>query len=105
VLLFDSMGGRVRDLGDDDTAFPHRAAHASMQIYTWNRNGAAAVDGAQRALTPLIGTGSYVNYINAGQDDWAESYWGGHRARLRRVVSSFDPAGVFTFPHSVLASR
>ncbi len=105
VLLFDSMGGRVQQLGDDDTAFPHRAAHASVQIYTWNRDGAAAVDDTQRVLTPLIGTGSYVNYINPAQGDWAESYWGGHRARLREVVSSFDPTGVFAFPHSVLASR
>ncbi len=102
VLLFDSMGGQVRQLGADDTAFPHRAAHASVQIYTWNRNGAEAVNAAQQALTPVIGSGSYVNYLNPGQADWAESYWGDHRTRLRRVVSSFDPTGVFTFPQSVL---
>jgi hypothetical protein len=104
VLLFDSMGGRVRQLADDDTAFAHRAAHSSVQIYTWNRNGAEAVDAAQQALTPVIGSGSYVNYINPGQADWAQSYWGDHRAKLRRIVSSFDPTGVFTFPQSVLNS-
>jgi FAD/FMN-containing dehydrogenase len=104
VLLFDSMGGQVGQLGVDDTAFPHRAAHASVQIYTWNRNGAEAVEAAQQALTPVIGSGSYVNYLNPGQADWAQSYWGEHRGRLRQIVSSFDPTGVFTFPQSVLRS-
>jgi hypothetical protein len=104
VLLFDSMGGRVRQPGPEDTAFPHRTALASVQIYTWNRNGAGAVDAAQQALTPLIGSGSYVNYINPSQVDWAQSYWGGHQARLRRIVASFDPTGVFDFPQSVLRS-
>jgi hypothetical protein len=102
VLLFDSIDGQVSQLGATETAFPHRSANASVQIYSWGGNSGDGVNQVQQALTAVIGASSYVNYVNPLQTDWATSYWGANLPRLRQVVSSYDPNGVFTFPQSVL---
>jgi hypothetical protein len=102
VLLFDSLGGQVAGLHAADTAFVHRAAHASVQIYSGSSAANPAVLAVQHALAPILGTGSYVNYLNQSQTDWATAYYGSNLTRLRRVIRKYDPDGVFTFPQSVL---
>lgn len=97
VLLFDSLGGEVSDFAPTDTAFPHRKALASVQIYTSSSSGDPAVLDVQKALTPVTGNGSYVNYLNAGQSDWATAYWGKNQTKLRKVVRKYDPDGVLDF--------
>ncbi|MCE0539511.1 FAD-binding oxidoreductase [Kineosporia rhizophila] len=97
VLLLDSLGGEVADLSPTDTAFVHRKALASVQIYTSSATGDPAVLAVQKALTPLTGPGSYVNYLNAGQNDWGSAYWGKNLTRLRKVVKKYDPDGVLDF--------
>src|SRR4051812_27100607 len=102
VLLFDSLGGQVAEIGNSETAFAHRTALASVQVYAGSAASGAAVIAVQKALAPLVGTGAYVNYLNPGQTDWAKAYYGVNLSRLRRVVRRYDPAGVFTFAQSVL---
>ncbi len=102
VLLFDALGGRVGEITPSETAFPHRRALASVQIYSGANNGKSAVFRVQRDLASLVGSGAYVNYINADQPDWAQAYYGANLPRLRIVVRHFDPNGVFTFPQSAL---
>jgi hypothetical protein len=102
VLLFDALGGQVGEIGSSETAFVHRKAQASVQIYTGSATGTAAVLAVQEALGPLVGTGSYINYLNPGQAGWARSAYGANLPRLRKVVRKYDPDGVFTFAQSVL---
>jgi hypothetical protein len=102
VLLFDSLGGQVADVGVTETAFAHRKAVASVQIYTGAASGSAAVIAVQKALAPLVGSGAYVNYLNPGQTDWAKAYYGANLPRLRKVIKKYDPDKVFTFAQSVL---
>ncbi len=102
VLLFDALGGKVGQVNPDESAFPHRRALASVQIYSGAANGKSAVVRVQRDLAPIVGSGAYVNYINAGQPDWAQAYYGANLRRLRSVVQHYDPDGVFSFPQSVL---
>jgi hypothetical protein len=102
VLLFDSLGGQVAEIGASETAFAHRKAQASVQIYTGAASGSAAVIAVQKALAPLVGTGAYVNYLNPGQTDWAKAYYGANLPRLRKVIKKYDPDGVFSFAQSVL---
>jgi FAD/FMN-containing dehydrogenase len=102
VLLFDSLGGAVGRPEPGDTAFVHRTAHASVQIYSGSAGGGPAVTSVQKALGPIVGTGSYVNYLNAAQTDWATAYYGANLSRLRSVIKHYDPKGVFTFAQSVL---
>ncbi|SDX95563.1 FAD/FMN-containing dehydrogenase [Amycolatopsis xylanica] len=103
VLLFDAVGGEVDAIGARDTAYGHRGARASVQIYGWSETDKGEVlTQAQQALTRVLSSASYVNYVNPLQTDWATSYWGVNQAKLRRVVSAYDPGKVFDFPHSAL---
>ncbi|HEY3261839.1 MAG TPA: FAD-binding oxidoreductase [Pseudonocardiaceae bacterium] len=102
VLLFDSLRGQVAGIKTADTAFAHRSAHASVQVYSGNAANGPAVLAVQQALTSTVGTGAYVNYLNPGQRDWASAYYGANLPRLRRVIKKYDPDRVFDFAQSVL---
>jgi FAD/FMN-containing dehydrogenase len=102
VLLFDSLRGQVAQPHVTDTAFAHRAAHGSVQVYSGSAANGPAVIAVQKALAPLVGTGAYVNYLNPGRTDWAKAYYGANLPRLRQVVRHWDPDGVFSFAQSVL---
>ena len=102
VLLFDSLRGQVAGIKTADTAFAHRSAHASVQVYSGNAANGPAVLAVQQALTSTVGTGAYVNYLNPGQADWASAYYGSNLSRLRRVIKKYDPDRVFDFAQSVL---
>jgi FAD/FMN-containing dehydrogenase len=102
VLLFDALGGKVGEIASGESAFPHRRALASVQIYSGAESGKSAVVRVQRDLASLVGSGAYVNYINADQPDWAQAYYGANLPRLRTIVQHYDPKGVFTFPQSAL---
>lgn len=102
VLLFDSLRGQVGRVKVGDTAFAHRGAHASVQVYSGNAANGPAVLAVQQALAPIVGAGAYVNYLNPGQKDWATAYYGANLPRLRRVVHKYDPDRVFDFSQSVL---
>lgn len=102
VLLFDSLRGQVARVKGTDTAFAHRGAHASVQVYSGNAANGAAVLAVQQALAPIVGSGAYVNYLNPGQRDWAKAYYGANLPRLRKVIRKYDPDRVFDFAQSVL---
>ncbi|WP_405021164.1 FAD-binding oxidoreductase [Kitasatospora sp. NBC_00070] len=105
-LLLDSLGGAVSRLAPDATAFPHRSALASAQIYAGatpagQQAATAAVDAIRDGLGALGATGAYVNYIDATLPDWGTAYYGDNLARLKSVTRQYDPDQVFTFPRSV----
>ncbi|MER5863200.1 FAD-binding oxidoreductase [Kitasatospora sp. NPDC002040] len=105
-LLLDSLGGEVARLAPDATAFPHRCALASAQVYASTtpagRAGAtAAVNAIRDGLAALGATGAYVNYIDATLPDWGTAYYGDNLARLQGVSRQYDPDQVFAFPQSV----
>jgi FAD/FMN-containing dehydrogenase len=102
VLLFDSLRGQVGKVKGADTAFAHRGARASVQVYSGNSANGPAVLAVQQALAPIVGTGAYVNYLNPGQKDWAKAYYGANLPRLRQVIRKYDPDRVFDFQQSVL---
>jgi FAD/FMN-containing dehydrogenase len=102
VLLFDALRGQVGHVAADGTAFAHRGAIASIQIYSGASDGRSAVARVQRDLAPLTGSGAYVNYLNADQTDWAQAYYGSNLSRLHEVAQHYDPNGVFSFAQSVL---
>jgi len=91
VLLFDSLGGQVAEIGNSETAFAHRTALASVQVYAGSAASGAAVIAVQKALAPLVGTGAYVNYLNPGQTDWAKAYYGTNLPRLRNGNQEVRP--------------
>ncbi|MCW2792966.1 MAG: FAD-binding protein [Nocardioides sp.] len=102
-LSMDALGGRVRDLAPDETAFVHREALATVQYtatFPPGRPGAADayVRGFRAAMVPHWGNHAYVNYSDASIRDYRSAYFGANAARLADVKRTYDPDGFFTQP-------
>ncbi|HWD06677.1 MAG TPA: FAD-dependent oxidoreductase [Amycolatopsis sp.] len=105
-LLIDGLGGAVAALSPTDTAFPHRNALASVQIYapatTANHSGVAKnVSSVVSGLAEAGAGGGYVNYLDPALPDWKTAYYGDNAARLDQVAKTYDPEGVLRFAQSV----
>jgi FAD binding domain-containing protein/berberine-like enzyme len=96
-VLLDSLGGAVGRVKPGDTAFPHRKAVASAQIYssTSAQDVAEVRDGLPSKL-------AYVNYMDPALPDWATAYYGDNLPRLRKVAAEYDPDRVFAFAQAVM---
>ncbi|MDQ3402265.1 MAG: FAD-dependent oxidoreductase [Actinomycetota bacterium] len=105
-ILLDVLGGAVSRIKPEDTAFPHRTALASAQIYqktTVPQQEAAsrAVAEVRDGLARLGARGGYVNYIERAMPSWGVMYYGVNVSRLHSVARRYDPDAVFAFPQSV----
>ncbi|MFC5286144.1 FAD-binding oxidoreductase [Actinokineospora guangxiensis] len=101
-LLIDSLGGAIAEVGPAETAFPHREALATVQIYQEATAEAAA--SASRAVAEVRDalardglSGGYVNYIESAMPDWGIMYYGDNVNRLRDTAKRYDPDNVFAF--------
>jgi FAD/FMN-containing dehydrogenase len=106
ALIIDSLGGAVGQLAPTATAFPHRTALATAQIYFDSSASAQAatakeVGEVRDGLADVIGTGGYVNYIDPAMPDWATAYYGDNLPKLQQVAKTYDPSGAFTFAQSI----
>ncbi|QRP45311.1 FAD-binding oxidoreductase [Amycolatopsis sp. FDAARGOS 1241] len=104
-LLIDGLGGAVADLSPTDTAFPHRKALASIQVYapatTGNHSSVAKnVSTVVSGLADAGAGGGYVNYVDPAMPDWKTAYYGENAARLEQVAKTYDPDGVLKFAQS-----
>jgi FAD/FMN-containing dehydrogenase len=105
-VQFDNWGGAVSDVAPDSTAFFHRGALASLQLWSsWADDSEepahlAWVDAIRRAMLPWT-RGAYVNYIDGDIADWPVRYHGDNFDRLRQVKRAWDPENVFHFPQSI----
>ncbi|GAA2041545.1 FAD-binding oxidoreductase [Catenulispora yoronensis] len=102
-LLIDSAGGAIADVAPQDTAFWHRQALATVQIYGKATTATRAAVTAQVAamgagLSALGADGGYVNYLDPTLPDWLKQYYGGNASRLLDVARRYDPDRVFTGP-------
>ncbi|WP_394833022.1 FAD-dependent oxidoreductase [Pendulispora rubella] len=105
-LLIDGLGGAVQNLAPHATAFPHRQALATVQVYRGataeNRaESEQAVAHVQSALVDAVGFGAYVNYIDPRMADWGQAYYGANLARLQQVAKVYDADKFFDFPQSI----
>jgi FAD/FMN-containing dehydrogenase len=100
----DALGGRVRDLDADATAFVHRQALMTVQYTaTYEQSGQASaahryVRGLRSDLEPWWGSWAYVNYADAAVQDYRQAYFGANADRLGTVKRTYDPDGLFTQP-------
>ena len=93
-------------MGSRGTTYPHRGAVTSVEVFgtVGDRPPAEVtreVDDVQRALAPLVGTGTYVNYLDPLQRDWARTAYRHNLPRLRAVARRYDPDRVLRFPRSL----
>jgi FAD/FMN-containing dehydrogenase len=105
-LLIDSMGGAVADVGKRDTAFWHRDALATVQVYASAKT--RDPDEVTRSVNDVVAdldtagaTGAYVNYIDPALPNWMNAYYGDNAARLTSIARTYDPDNVFRFAQAV----
>jgi FAD/FMN-containing dehydrogenase len=107
-LLIDGLGGKVAEPAKNATAFWHRDALASVQVYTQataktRAKAAKSVAEVVAGLAAAGAGGGYVNYIDPALPDWKAAYYGDNAKRLQDVAKKYDPFNVFRFGQSVVA--
>ncbi|MCO1656167.1 FAD-binding oxidoreductase [Pseudonocardia humida] len=104
AVLLDALGGAAGRVDPAETAFPHRTAFASAQVYASVSGdpgpATTAVAEVRDGLGALTGATGYVNYIDPAMPDWASAYYGANLARLRATVERYDPDRVLAFAQS-----
>jgi len=109
-LSMYALGGKVAEVGTDDTAFFYRRAKYIIWLETVWEKSRYAVDNRewinnQFPYLEAVTTGSYVNFPYGELQDYLEEYYGGHANTLIKIKSKYDPLNIFTFPQGIKESR
>lgn len=108
-ILF-AIGGKVRSVAQDATAYVHRNANYIFEMEcAWAPVDKPEVVRAQRewlanyftAMKPYVLAQSYVNFPNRDQENWASAYYGKNLQRLSQVKRRYDADNIFRFPQSI----
>jgi FAD/FMN-containing dehydrogenase len=107
-LLIDGLGGAVASIDKHDTAFWHRDALATIQVYasasTQDQGQVTqSVNDVVAGLATAGAIGAYVNYIDPALPDWMNAYYGDNAARLKKIARTYDPNNAFHFAQSIQA--
>ena len=104
MMICNALGGRIERVASDATAYVHRDARFIAEFATeWTtdseRTRSANRSWVQTTATNVrsgFGTGSYLNYADAGLPDWRKAYWGSNLPRLERIKKQIDPDRAFS---------
>jgi hypothetical protein len=102
-----SMGGAIRQVAPQATAFPHRNASWLINIPASWRTAAQSeaeigwVRDTFAALRPLCAGGAYVNFMDRDEHAAAGAAYGATEQRLRAVKAVYDPDNVFRLNQNV----
>ena len=102
-----SMGGAIRQVAPQATAFPHRNASWLINIPASWRTAAQSeaeigwVRDTFAALRPLCAGGAYVNFMDRDEPAAAGAAYGATEQRLRAVKAVYDPDNVFRLNQNV----
>lgn len=106
-IVIEHLGGAINRPGTAATAYPHRDAGYSFNVFS--RWADPAEDEAQIAWTreffaemaPLLDDGVYVNFLSREGDDRVRAAFGDNYDRLAAVKTRYDPENVFRVNQNV----
>lgn len=101
-----SLGGAVREVKPEETAFAYRQADYIMALMSaWKREDEAR---AHRrwimqgfCFIEAITRGSYINFPYNRTQGYLQAYFGKNLPRLQEIKAAYDPYNVFRFPQSL----
>jgi FAD/FMN-containing dehydrogenase len=103
-----SMGGAIRRVAPEATAFPHRDAAwllnipAIWQTTAEDESEIAWVRSAFAALEPHLTGGKYVNFMDTDEDAAVIAAYGSTLERLQAVKRWYDPDNVFRLNQNIV---
>ena len=110
-LIFAPYGGKIAELNDTDTAFPHRKdVNFMMQLgFYWQegiqtKENIESVMKWQREARSIIMQdleGAYQNYADRDLKNHLTDYYANNVPRLKKVKSNYDPDNLFNFEQSI----
>ncbi len=107
VIEVLALGGAIRDVPNDATAFPHRSARWLINIAgQWREPGAtedeiAWVRDTFATLEPHLSGGAYSNFMADDDGETATVAYGPTLARLREIKAIYDPDNVFRLNQNI----
>ncbi|PEY98763.1 FAD-linked oxidase [Bacillus sp. AFS018417] len=101
-----ALGGKVKEVPKEATAFYYRDAKYIMGIQTIWEDAKFAKDNIKWIEQSFkyiesITEGSFVNFPYSGLKNYEEAYYGNNAKKLRKVKEKYDPLNVFSFPQGV----
>jgi catechol 2,3 dioxygenase len=108
VIEVLSMGGAIRRVAVEATAFPHRDARWLVNMPAqWSdpADSHAEIAWARSTyarLQPFLSEGAYSNFMEGDESDVAGTAYGETLARLAQVKRAYDPDNVFRLNQNVL---
>ena len=109
-LSMYALGGRVSEVGRNDTAFFYRDANYIIWLETiWEESRYADENrewiNIRFPYLEAITSGSYVNFPYGKLPDYLEEYYGFHANVLKKIKIKYDPENVFSFPQGIERSE
>ncbi|MCC5423057.1 FAD-binding oxidoreductase [Clostridium botulinum] len=109
-IQFQSLGGAVREIPPDETAYFHRKASYIMQYITnWKVDNEKNpnivwVERLRRAMLKYV-NGTYVNWPDIFIKNWPCAYYGTNYHELMRIKSKYDSENIFHFEQSIRPAK
>ncbi len=109
-VIIEQLGGAVRRVGGDETAFYHRdMLHDLLILGVWAQpeEEEPCVNWTRELwheMQPFYGEGAYVNYLGQGSEEGAErvkSAYAGNYPRLVALKQKYDPTNFFRFNQNI----
>lgn len=126
MMIFDPLGGKVAEVAEAETPFPHRmgSLYDIQYITQWTENGLETtqknlewIREFYKFMTPYVSKNpraAYLNYrdldLGVNRDGntsyteasvWGEKYFKGNFRRLAKVKSEVDPTNLFRYEQSI----
>jgi len=108
-ILF-AIGGEVRNIKPDATAYVHRNANYIFEMEAaWAPIDSPDIVRAQKrwltdyfnAMQKYLLPQSYVNFPSRELKDWKNAYYGSNLERLSVIKGKYDPLNLFKFEQSI----
>jgi FAD/FMN-containing dehydrogenase len=111
VIEILALGGAIRDVASDATAFPHRDARWLINIAgQWHEPRASEDEIAWArdtfaALEPHLSGGAYSNFMVDDDPRAATVAYGSTLERLQQIKATYDPDNVFRLNQNIEPAR
>ncbi len=111
AALLEFYGGKASQVGETETAFPHRQAQYDLGIMAqWADSadpGSAHKQWVREfwtAMAPYSSGRSYSNFVGEDPDVGVRGLFGKNYERLADLKRRYDPANLFRFNHNIKAT-